>query len=510
MSSDGHGRSALTGRISAVPSELWHSEVLAPQFARDVSNLLPGYLAIEKVLLVEYERMGLLTTGDARSIAALLHRLEPGDLTADAGTNLSDLSFAIEQHVRGGLGRDVVRWHVDRSRNDLQATAQLLYGRRRLLDVATVLLEFVTQTSALATAHRSDPMPGHTHFQVAQVITPGFYLSAVCSEALKSLRRLLQTYDQIDLSPLGAGAMAGQELAWDRSRMAELLGFRGVEDHALTSVASRTWTAAVAADLCLLGVVLSRFATDLMTWGGSEFRFIDLPDELAGISSAMPQKRNFPVLERIRGRTAHLASLYLDVVLGQRNTPYTNLVEVGKEAGAGLASLFDTVESVLRLFTAVMANLRFRTARMRSACEGEYLGGFTLANQLTLGCGVPWRTAQVVAGEYVRAVTDKGVAPDSPDAELLVALAAQRGHRVDGAAELLSSAFGLEHALTHKRSAGSTSPDAVRDLLRLQGRELDAVAEALRQRRVVSEVACREVDRLLGLTLAGSARGEDR
>ncbi|MFD2122944.1 lyase family protein [Streptomyces cirratus] len=63
------------------------------------------------------------------------------------------------------------------------------------------------------------PMPGYTHFQAAQVITPGFHLAAVAEHLLHTQRRLVQTYDGIDACPLGAGAMAGQELPWDRDRM---------------------------------------------------------------------------------------------------------------------------------------------------------------------------------------------------------------------------------------------------------------------------------------------------
>ncbi len=76
-----------------------------------------------------------------------------------------------------------------------------------------------------------------------------------------------------------------------------------------------------------------------------------------------------------------------------------------------MPAAFDTLGSVLRLFGAVLENLRFREDRMREACESEYLGGFTLANLLTLRAGVPWRTAQVVAGRYIVAGRRARAAP---------------------------------------------------------------------------------------------------
>jgi argininosuccinate lyase len=226
----------------------------------------------------------------------------------------------------------------------------------------------------------------------------------------------------------------------------------------------------------MLGVAVSRFTTDLMFWAGAGTGFVDLPDDWSGISSAMPQKKNFPILERIRGRCARLAAAHMSVLMAQRNTPYSNSVEVSKEAGADVPAAFEAAESVLRLFTAVLEVLRFRADRMRSACRADYLGGFTLANLLTLRAQVPWRTAQVVAGRYIVAATDRGLAPHEPDPALLVRVAAEQGHPLAGALELLTEAFDVDAALAAKRTSGSTDPSRVRELLRDQEAQLGALA----------------------------------
>ena len=89
----------------------------------------------------------------------------------------------------------------------------------------------------------------------------------------------------------------------------------------------------------------------------------------------MPQKKNYPVLERIRGKTAHLTAFHVDVLTGQRNTPYTNLVEVSKEAGAHLHAAGTTALLVLRLLDTVVAGLCFDEPRMRAACTAEFSAG---------------------------------------------------------------------------------------------------------------------------------------
>ncbi|MGE5828992.1 MAG: argininosuccinate lyase [Micromonosporaceae bacterium] len=483
---------SLTGRIDGVPSEVLHEEVLAPQFELEVARLLPGYLAIEKVLLLEYLHLGLTSHADAARLAARLDAITAASVQADPTANLSDIAFAIERRVEGGS--IFAAWHADRSRNDLQACAQRMAARQLVLDAAAQLIRFGQAAVSLAARTTELPMPGYTHLQAAQVISPGFYLSAVAAETLRTLRRLALTYQEIDECPLGAGAMAGQELDFDRDRMAGRLGFAGAAPHALVAVASRSWALSLSADLSGYGVVLSRFATDLMMWGSGEYGFLDLPDELSGISSAMPQKKNFPILERIRGRSAHIVAFSLDMALAQRATPYANMVEVSKEAGAHLWDLADALRSTLRLFTTVLEHARFRADRMRAACERDYLGGFTLANRLTVHGGVPWRTAQVIVGRYIVRATERGLAPAQPDGELLASLAAEQGYPVNDPQRLLTEAFDVDAALRVKGSTGSTHPDRVAELLHGQRTQLAEQARAWDARRAAIADALAGVD----------------
>ncbi|GDY51924.1 hypothetical protein SVIO_025470 [Streptomyces violaceusniger] len=235
----------VTGRIDGIPSEVWHEEVLAPQFAYEAEHLLGHYVAIEKVVLAEYVRMDLVDVADAAALGARLDTLSPEAVRADPEQNMSDISFAVERHVQAG-GPVFAAWHVDRSRNDLQACAQLMAAREGLSAIAVDLAAFGRAVIALAARYTDTPMPGYTHGQAAQIISPGFHLAALAAETITALRRMLHTYDECDACPLGSGTMAGQELPWDRARMAGLLGFARAQPHALVAVASRTWTDVIA------------------------------------------------------------------------------------------------------------------------------------------------------------------------------------------------------------------------------------------------------------------------
>ncbi|MEK8145281.1 hypothetical protein NKH18_39645 [Streptomyces sp. M10(2022)] len=64
---DNTGSAPLSGRVAGSPSALWHEEVLGPHFQYEVTNLLPWYIVIEKVLAAEYARLGVVTDAEARS-----------------------------------------------------------------------------------------------------------------------------------------------------------------------------------------------------------------------------------------------------------------------------------------------------------------------------------------------------------------------------------------------------------------------------------------------------------
>lgn len=490
----------LTGRLASTPSALLRKEILDPQFAYEVEHLLPYYLQAEQALTSEYQRMGLLDAEQALGVASVLGQLTAGELRADPAANLSDIAFAVERHVSERL--TVPIWHVDRSRNDLQACAQLMFGRHQALLLISDLLLVAASAQRLARRYLDDVMPGYTHLQAAQVITPGFHASAISAYLLHTVRRLLNTYDGWNLCPLGSGALAGQELTWDRPRLASLLGFAGPQPHALLSVASRAWLVELAAECSTFAVGISRPVTDLMIWAGSEHGFLELPDELAGISSAMPQKKNYPILERIRGRTAHATAWYLDVAMTQRNTPFSNTVEVSKESSAQLSQAIESLRSALRLLTEVLDRVSFNTEHLRQRCVDEYLGAFSLANRLALDQQVPWRQAQVIAGQYVVAASAAGLHADNVDGQLLSEVASQHGYPISDAEHLLRLSFNPDAELQRRRSAGSAHPDEVSRLLADQERDQSDLAAQHAARQATLDAVPERLTRLF----AGSDR----
>src|SRR5271156_1708029 len=68
-------------------------------------------------------------------------------------------------------------------------------------------------------------LPGYPHLQRAQPVLLAHHLLAHGWALSRDVDRLLATVDRLDISPLGAGALAGSSLELDPDGVAQELGF---------------------------------------------------------------------------------------------------------------------------------------------------------------------------------------------------------------------------------------------------------------------------------------------
>ncbi|MEA1853790.1 lyase family protein [Cytobacillus sp. FSL W7-1323] len=463
----------MTGRVKSPPHEIMNKLILYPQLLFESDNYLEHYLSIEKVLIKSYEEMNLINTTDAVKLLESVKSVQKENIIKSAYSNMNDIAFSIEKAIDENLGKPVLNWHLDRSRNDLQACGQLMYARDSWISLIQKFQKLLIELWALASKYKRTIMPGYTHFQTAQVMSVGFYLTAISRHIQKTLEKMVLCLESINEScPLGSGAMSGQEYPWDLEMMANDLGFDSFGGHALVCVASRDWILEIGESLAFFGVNMSRFMTDMMNWGSSEYQFLHFPDELVGISSSMPQKRNLPILERIRGKTSHLISYYQDFMLGQRNTPFSNLVEVSKESSSNLPRLFQTANDIADLLLLIFENIDFNINKMKKRCEEDYLGGFTLANYLSAKEGIPYRKAQVISGEFITLAINEGIAPKKLPILLLSQVCERYGYKqLQINQATLVDIFDPEKALFVKITAGSVHPEEVNEIIECQKRQ---------------------------------------
>src|SRR5205085_9230752 len=196
-----------------------------------------------------------------------------------------DVHTAIERRVTEIAGPAGGKLHTGRSRNDQVATAMRLFTKRQLTEVArgVVALQEVLYERA-RTALDAYP-PGYTHLQRAQPVLLSHHLLAHAWALARDVDRLLDTRRRLDVSPLGAGALAGSSLPLDPVGTARDLGFASTFENSLDAVGDRDFVAESLFALALLGVHLSRIGEEIVLWSSAEFGFLRLADEWATGSS---------------------------------------------------------------------------------------------------------------------------------------------------------------------------------------------------------------------------------
>ena len=112
-----------------------------------------------------------------------------------------------------------------RSRNDQVATDLRLWCKRELLAVAARSIDLQDVLLQRAEAAGDVYLPGYTHLQRAQPVLLAHHLLAHGWALARDVDRLLATRERLDVSPLGAGALAGSSLPIDPVGNAADLGF---------------------------------------------------------------------------------------------------------------------------------------------------------------------------------------------------------------------------------------------------------------------------------------------
>ena len=347
--------------------------------------------------------VGLMSEVDSEAVLAALDAVEDemadGSFAFAAGDE--DIHTAVERRVTELAGDAGARLHTGRSRNDQVATDLRLWTLRELGDLARLITTFQGTLAARADEAADAYLPGYTHLQRAQPVLLAHHLLAHGWALARDVDRLLDARDRADVSPLGAGALAGSSLPLDPDSVAADLGFAARFENSMDAVGDRDFVAESLFALALLGVHLSRIGEELVLWSSEEFEFVDLDDAFSTGSSMLPQKKNPDVAELARGKAGRLIGHLTGLLATLKGLPmaYNKDLQEDKEP---LFDAFDTVRLTLAALDGMVSTLAFRTDRMADAADSPYAAAIDLAEYL-VAAGTPFRDAHAVVGALVRA-----------------------------------------------------------------------------------------------------------
>lgn len=317
------------------------------------------------------------------------------------GIEAEDVHFAVEKRLTEITGDVGKKLHTARSRNDQVGTDTRLYLRDQINQIRHQLLEFQTVLLKLASPNVETLIPGYTHLQRAQPLSLAHHLLAYFEMAARDWERLGDVYKRVNISPLGAGALAGTTFPIDRHYTAQQLGFSAPYANSLDAVSDRDFAIEFLAAASLIMVHLSRLAEEIILWSSQEFGFVSLKDSCATGSSIMPQKKNPDVPELVRGKTGRVFGHLQALLVLMKGLPlaYNKDLQDDKEA---LFDTVNTVKSCLEAMTILLQEgIEFKTERLAAAVEEDFANATDVADYLA-SKGVPFREAYNLVGKVVK------------------------------------------------------------------------------------------------------------
>lgn len=369
---------------------------------------------------------------------------------------LEDIHMNIEKALTDKIGAAGEKLHTARSRNDQISLDLRLYLREEGRGLMALLEDVQRAFAVLGRKYLGAVMPGYTHLQRAQPVLLSHHLLAYVEMFDRDRDRLADCIRRLNVLPLGAAAMAGTGLPIDREFVAAELGFDGVTANSMDTSGDRDFVLEFLFCCTVIQLHLSRLSEELVLWSSKEFDFVEIGDRYCTGSSIMPQKKNPDIPELIRGKSGRVTGDLMSMLMTVKGLPLTYNRDLQEDKEPVFDAL-DTVRASLSIAGELLANLSFKTERMRAATAGGFMTATDLADYLVCK-SMPFRQAHGVVGRIVAHCQERGIELAELSAEELRVFS-------DVIEEDVREVLSVEGSINSRVSAGGTAEVKVEEAL---------------------------------------------
>ena len=367
---------------------------------------LDGSIAHARMLGIQ----GIITKEEANKLEYGLQQIrkEAADGIFKPDVANEDVHFAVEKKLIELIGPIGKKLHTGRSRNDQVGTDLRLWLRKRIDEIDMDLERFQVSLFLLAEQNLYTLIPGYTHLQRAQPLSLAHHLLAYVEMAQRDRNRLKDVRKRVNISPLGAAALAGTSIAIDRNITSSELQFQDIYTNSLDAVSDRDFVVEFLGATSLIMAHLSRLSEEVILWATEEFGFIKLTDRCATGSSLMPQKKNPDVPELVRGKSGRVFGHLQAMLTMIKGLPlaYNKDFQEDKEA------IFDSVKTVRDSLKAISVlfeeGLIFRKEKLHDAVSSDFSNATDVADYL-VAKQIPFREAYQLVGSIVKTSLEEGI-----------------------------------------------------------------------------------------------------
>ncbi len=319
-----------------------------------------------------------------------------------------DIHYAIENLLISKIGDLGKKLHTGRSRNDQVSTDIRLWLRKKINEIDELLFSFQKSLLKIAQQNINVLIPGYTHLQRAQPLSLSHHILAYLEMFQRDRDRLKEVQSRVNISPLGAAALAGTKINIDRYMTAQELGFKTIYMNSIDAVSDRDFAIEFLSASSLIMTHLSRLSEEIIFWVTDEFAFAQLTDTCATGSSLMPQKKNPDVPELIRGKAGRVFGHLQGLLTTVKGLPlaYNKDLQEDKEP------IFDTAKTVSDCLKAITIlfdeGLKFNEYNLMQSVEKDFSNATDIADYL-VHKGVAFREAYQIVGSIVMFCVSKKI-----------------------------------------------------------------------------------------------------
>ena len=332
----------------------------------DIRGTVAHAKMLHKIKILNKKELQTLLTG----LNAILALWKKGKFKIDKSQE--DSHTAIEAYLTEHYGEVGKKVHTGRSRNDQALVTARLFSKAKLLEIKKEIENLINMLDGQIRKQGKIKMPGYTHMQRAMPSSVGMWLGSY-RDSLKDDLILLEVVAKIiDQNPLGSAAGYGENiLGLDRKFTSSELGFARVQENPMYCAFSRgKFENIILQSVSNVMFDIGKLASDLLLFTTKEFDFFTLPDSFKTGSSIMPQKKNYDVLELIRGNVSIFNGYQHQIENIIKNLPagYNRDFQLTKEPyikGVKLA------QSTIEVITLVVKNLEGKKVNLENACTSE-------------------------------------------------------------------------------------------------------------------------------------------
>jgi argininosuccinate lyase len=360
----------------------------------DVIGSLAHAKMLASINLLTYGELNILTGG----LLQILAEIKAGNFVIEAG--VEDVHSQVELMLTQRLGDVGKKVHSGRSRNDQVLLDLKLFIRSQIKETVELTKGLFDTLLELSKKHKTDLMPGYTHYQIAMPSSFGLWFGAYAESLIDDIVLMQSAFRIANKNPLGSAAGYGSSFPLNRTMTTQLLGFDVMNYNVVYAQMGRGKTERIVSQ-ALAGIAgtLGKMSQDVCLFINQNFGFISFPDELTTGSSIMPHKKNPDVFELIRAKANKLMALPNEIALITANlsSGYHRDMQLIKES---FMPAFQELNDCIQIANYAISQIKVKE-NILSDDKYKYLFSVEAVNQLVLE-GKSFRDAYQIVGSQIQ------------------------------------------------------------------------------------------------------------